>query len=92
MHAVAPAVTGFGTALGAGIEPALVDTDAGTRQVHDPSDPLADKSGMVSFPRVDLVEEMSTLMDASRAYEANVRAFNTLRSMALRTLDIGSGS
>jgi flagellar basal-body rod protein FlgC len=70
----------------------LVDTDTSERKVHDPSDPMADKDGMVSYPKVDLVQEMSSLLDASRAYEANVRAFNTLRGMALRALDIGSGS
>jgi flagellar basal-body rod protein FlgC len=44
---------------------------------------------MVSYPRVDMVSEMGALLEANRAYEANVRAFNTLRSMALRALDMG---
>jgi flagellar basal-body rod protein FlgC len=95
MHALASRGAGFDAAIGdkgqAG-EPMLVTVDASSREVHDPSDPSADKNGMVSYPRVDLVQEMSTLVEASRAYEANVRAFNTLRSMALRALDIGSGS
>ncbi|MGC1548542.1 MAG: flagellar basal body rod C-terminal domain-containing protein [Rhodanobacter sp.] len=39
-----------------------------------------------------MVSEMSTLTEASRAYEANVRAFNTLRGMALHALDVGGGS
>lgn len=70
----------------------LVDAQAEERKVHDPSDPMADKDGMVSYPKVDLVQEMSTLVDASRAYEANVRAFNTLRGMALHALDLGGGA
>jgi flagellar basal-body rod protein FlgC len=87
----------FGAALevddpAAMARPALVDTDVPVREVHDPSDPAADANGMVAYPRVDLVEQMGTLVEASRAYEANVRAFNTLRSMALHALDIGSGS
>lgn len=87
----------FDAALDAGgqaatARPVLVDVDAPVREVHDPSDPAADANGMVAYPRVDLVEEMGTLVEASRAYEANVRAFNTLRSMALHALDIGSGS
>lgn len=73
-------------------QPVLVDADAPVREVHDPSDPAADANGMVAYPRVDLVEEMGTLVEASRAYEANVRAFNTLRGMVLHALDIGSGS
>lgn len=92
LRAVAPYGAGFDTVLGGGAQPELVAADAGERLVHDPSDPAADKNGMVSYPHVDLVQEMSTLVDAGRAYEANVRAFNTLRSMVLHSLDIGSGS
>jgi len=92
MRAVAPHGAGFDAAVGRESQPALVAIDADEREVHDPSDPAADKNGMVSYPRVDLVAEMSTLVEAGRAYEANVRAFNTLRSMALRSLDIGNGS
>jgi len=72
--------------------PLMVGMDAPTRMEHDPSDPSADKQGMVSYPRVDMVSEMSTLIEADRAYEANVRAFNVLRSMALHALDLGGGA
>lgn len=61
-----------------------------TRAVHDPSHPMADAQGMVTYPAVDMVGEMTTLMTASRGYEANVRSFNLLRSMMLRALEIGS--
>jgi flagellar basal-body rod protein FlgC len=73
-------------------EPSILSVDATTREEHDPSDPAADKNGMVSYPRVDMVSEMSALMDASRAYEANVRAFNTLQSMAMHALNVGGNS
>ncbi|MDE3071444.1 MAG: flagellar biosynthesis protein FlgC [Pseudomonadota bacterium] len=92
LRAAAPSGAGFDAAIGVGTQPALVATDADERQVHDPSDPAADGNGMVSYPRIDLVGEMSTLMQAGRAYEANVRAFNTLRSMTLHSLDIGNGT
>ena len=86
---------GFNAAVG-GIgqtgQPVLEAFDVAQREVHDPSDPAADNNGMVSYPQVDLVNEMSTLVEAGRAYEANVRAFNTLRSMTLHSLDIGSGA
>ena len=73
-------------------EPSILSVDATPREEHDPSDPAADKNGMVSYPRVDMVSEMSALMDASRAYEANVRAFNTLQSMAMHALNVGGNS
>lgn len=88
-------VGSFGHAVGIGNragQPMLVAYDGAERKVHDPSDPNADRSGMVRYSKVDLVQEMSTLVEATRAYEANVRAFNTMRGMALRALDIGSGA
>lgn len=97
MHVSAPYGASFSAMLGetghsVPSQPVMLGTDVGTREEHDPTDPAADKNGMVSYPRVDMVTEMSALMDASRAYEANVRAFNTLRGMALHALDLGGGS
>lgn len=60
-----------------------------TRKVHDPSHPLADSSGMVNYPRIDPAIEMATLVAATRAYEADVRAYNTLRAMTLKAFEIG---
>lgn len=72
--------------------PVLATEAAETRFVQDPGDPAADGSGRVAYAKVDLVQQMSTLIEAERAYEANVRAFNALRGMTLHALDIGSGS
>lgn len=70
------------------VEPAAVTP----RLVHEPGHPMADARGFVSYPGVDAATEMVSLMAASRAYEANVAALNVARSMALKALDIGSGS
>ncbi|WP_457804966.1 flagellar basal body rod protein FlgC [Stenotrophomonas maltophilia] len=78
----------FGQWLGQG--GTLQQTPVAARVVHDPGNPLADSNGQVRFPQVDLVQEMTTLMTASRGYEANVRSFNLLRSMMLRSLEIGA--
>lgn len=59
------------------------------RLVRDPSNPMADNRGFVHYPAVDLARQMSALVSASRAYEADVRAFNTLRSMEMDALNIG---
>ena len=82
------AVTGFDAHL-AGAS-TRSSQPAATRAVHDPGHPLADEQGMVRFPATDLVQEMTTLMTASRGYEANVRAFNLLRGMVLKAFDIGA--
>lgn len=60
------------------------------REVSDPGHPMADADGFVRYARVDMAQEMTTLMTASRGYEANVRSFNLLRGMTLRALDIGA--
>lgn len=70
--------------------PAMGEQPVGVREVHDPGHPMADERGMVRYAEVDMVGEMTTLMSASRGYEANVRAFNLLRSMTLRALEIGA--
>lgn len=62
----------------------------GTRTVLDPGHPMADAEGRVHYPAIDLVHEMTTLMTASRGYEANVRSFNILRGMMLRAMEIGA--
>ena len=57
--------------------------------VYDPSHPDANKDGYVMMPNVDITKEMVDLMSASRAYEANVTAFNVGKAMSLKALDIG---
>lgn len=69
---------------------AMAPAPVGAREVYDPGHPMADAAGLVRYPATDMVQEMTTLVTASRAYEANVRSFNLLRSMMLRALDIGA--
>ena len=59
------------------------------RMVYDPSHPDADANGYVAYPNVEMVHEMVDMITASRAYEANIQAFNAAKGMFLRTLDIG---
>lgn len=48
---------------------------------YDPSDPDANEGGYVELPNVDLVKEITDVMAASRAFYANVTAFNLLKSV-----------
>ena len=58
------------------------------RRVYSPGHPDADPEGFVVFPNVNPVHEVVNLMSASRSYEANATAIDTLKSMAQRGLDI----
>jgi flagellar basal-body rod protein FlgC len=79
----------FGSQIGGDENFSVSEQPVATRTVHDPSHPMADDKGMVHYPATDLVQEMTTLVTASRGYEANVRAFNMLRSMVMKAMEIG---
>ncbi|MBF0564004.1 MAG: flagellar basal body rod protein FlgC [Nitrospirae bacterium] len=57
--------------------------------VYEPNNPDANAKGYVEMPNINVVEEMVDMMMASRAYEANVSAFNASKGMFQRTLEIG---
>lgn len=59
------------------------------KMVYDPSHPDANEDGYVYYPNVDIVTEMTNMIDASRAYEANATAFSASKSMALQGLQMG---
>lgn len=61
------------------------------KSVYDPGHPDADEKGYVKMPNVDIMTEMVNMISASRAYEANVTAINSAKSMALKALEIGRG-
>lgn len=65
------------------------DTETEMRKVYDPSHPDADEDGYVTYPNVNIVQEMTDMIDATRSYEANVTAFNATKNMALKGLEIG---
>ena len=59
--------------------------------VYDPKNPIADEKGYVAFPNVNVVEEMTNMISASRSYQTNIEVMNTAKTMMLRTLQIGQG-
>lgn len=65
------------------------DTWTEMNMVYDPSHPDADENGYVTYPNVNIITEMTNLIDASRAYEANATAFSASKAMALKGLEIG---
>lgn len=67
----------------------LEDNESDYIMDYDPSHPDADENGYVSYPNVNIVTEMTNLIDASRGYEANVTAFNAVKAMAQAGLQVG---
>jgi flagellar basal-body rod protein FlgC len=56
---------------------------------YDPNNPLADEQGNVRLPDMNLSDQMTSLIIAQRAYQANVTAFERARDGYLRELEIG---
>ena len=67
----------------------IVEDQSGGNKVYDPTHPDANEEGYVTFPNVNIVTEMTDLIDASRAYEANITAFNATKAMIMKALEIG---
>ena len=77
--------------VGNGVKVTKVTEDYETDFIkeYDPSNPDADENGYVSYPNVNTVTEMTDLIDATRAYEANTTAFQASKAMAEKGLSIG---
>ncbi|MGN0471906.1 MAG: flagellar basal body rod protein FlgC [Lachnospiraceae bacterium] len=56
--------------------------------VYEPDHPDADENGYVMYPNVNIIQEMTDLIDATRSYEANTTAFNASKTMAMKGLDM----
>ena len=78
------------TQMGEGVKVSGIVADpTAPKMVFDPGHPDADAKGYVAMPNVSIVNEMVDLISASRAYEANVTAINSAKSMAAKALEIG---
>ena len=67
----------------------IVDDPSPQKLVFDPTHPDANEDGYVEMPNVDTVKEITDAMAATQAYNANVTAFNTLKSVIAKGLEIG---
>ncbi len=79
-----------GGGAGAGVRvTGIVSDPSPLRLVYDPEHPDADEEGYVAMPNVNVVMEMTDLIAATRAYEANATAFDATKSILQRALEIG---
>jgi len=65
-------------------KPAILGVQQDTadpRKVYQPGRPDADPEGFVSYPNINVVTTMTDLMSASRLYQANVTALESMRQM-----------
>ena len=67
----------------------VIEDPSPLRTVFDPKNPRANTDGYVTLPNVNMVEEMTNMISASRNYQANVEVANTAKTLMLKTLTIG---
>lgn len=56
---------------------------------YEPDHVDANEDGFVAYPNINLMEEMANMIQATRAYEANVSAMNATKDMAMTSLELG---
>lgn len=69
----------------------VVRDDSDFKMKYDPSHPDANADGYVAYPNINPVIEMSDLIEATRAYQANVAAFQSAKSLATYSIDMMRG-
>ncbi|WP_079432706.1 flagellar basal body rod protein FlgC [Zoogloea sp. LCSB751] len=67
----------------------VVESAAPMRMTYDPKSPAANAEGYVALPNVNVVEEMTNMISASRAYQTNAEVMGTAKSLMEKTLAIG---
>ncbi len=78
------------SANGTGVQVNAITKDAKAGAlVYDPTHPDADADGYVEQSNVNIVQEMTDMISASRSYEANVTAMNATKAMITKTLELG---
>ncbi len=69
----------------------VVRDDTPFKLRFDPENPDADENGYISLPNINPVIEMSDLIEATRAYQANVAAFQSTKGIAQSAIDMMKG-
>jgi len=67
----------------------IVESDAPLQARYEPSHPKANEDGYVYYPNINVVEEMTNMISASRSFQVNVEIMNTTKQMIQRVLTLG---
>nr|WP_319488416.1 flagellar basal body rod protein FlgC [uncultured Caproiciproducens sp.] len=67
----------------------IVEDTSEFTPVYDPTNPDANDQGYVMMPNVDPIKETLDMMSVTRAYDANLTAFNAVKGMAVKALELG---
>jgi len=79
-----------GVSANAGVQVmGVVESDAPLERRYEPEHPKSDEEGYVYYPNVNVVEEMTNMISASRSFQVNVEVMNSAKQMIQRVLTLG---
>ena len=88
--AVMQTLRGGGESAGVGVKvDGIVESKAPLEKRYQPEHPMANEEGYVYVPNVNMIDEMSNMISASRSYQSNVEVLNTSKQLMLATLRLG---
>ena len=67
----------------------VVESDAPYQLRYEPRHPMANEEGYVTYPNVNVMEEMTNMISSSRSFQMNVEVMNTAKTMMQRVLSLG---
>ena len=67
----------------------IVESNAPLQRRYEPNNPQANEEGYVFYPNVNVVEEMTNMISASRSFQINVEVMNSAKQMVQRVLSLG---
>ena len=68
----------------------IVESTADPTERYEPGNPLANADGNVYSPNVNVIDEMTDMISASRAYQNDIEVMNTSKELMVATLKLGS--
>jgi flagellar basal-body rod protein FlgC len=67
----------------------VVESNKPLNVEYAPDHPMADGEGYIYKPNVNVIEEMTNMISASRSYQTNVQIAESAKSMLTKTLTLG---
>lgn len=67
----------------------IVESNKPLNIEYAPDHPMADNEGYIYKPNVNVIEEMTNMISASRSYQTNVQLAESAKNMLNKTLTLG---
>ena len=84
------AFKGSGLNAGQGVQVmGIVESDAPYQMRYEPEHPYANEEGYVKYPNVNVVEEMTNMISASRSFQTNADVMSAAKKMMEQALALG---